>query len=462
MGSCMVTPSAIPRGMMVTLCSGSALGRLAATRACPASWYAVLRFSASLITMDLRSAPIRILSLASSKSIIMTTLRFWRAAFSADSFTRLARSAPARPGVPRARTLRSTLSPSGIFLVWTRRMASRPTTSGRPTTTRRSKRPGRRKPGSKTPGRVVADGAEQRRIQHVGAVRSRHQDDAFVGFEAVHFHHQLVEGLLALVMSAAEPGAAMAAHRVDFIDENDAGGILLALFEQVAHTAGAHAHEHLDEVRAGDGEERYAGFAGDGAGQQGLAGSRRSYQQNALRNASPELLELLRFPQKLDDLLQLFLGLFPPGNVLESYLFLLRRVQTRAALAETQGLVPAALHLAHHEDPEGEQDDERGGVEQDGDPAARRSVLDSDVNRLVVQQVVEWRIIGWYLGVESQVRILVHSVHVAIRDGDFFHLTSFHLRQELGKADGVFLDPLAGADHCDQQHRHTDQNHPED
>src|ERR1017187_3900451 len=35
--------------------------------------------------MLLRSAPIRILSLASSKSIIMTTLRFWRAALRAGS-----------------------------------------------------------------------------------------------------------------------------------------------------------------------------------------------------------------------------------------------------------------------------------------------------------------------------------------------------------------------------------------
>ena len=94
--------------------------------------------------------------MAVSKSVIMTTLRFWRAAFSAASFTRLARSAPANPGVPRASTERSTLSPSGIFLVCTRRMASLPCTSGRPTTTRRSKRPGRNKAGSSTSGRLVA------------------------------------------------------------------------------------------------------------------------------------------------------------------------------------------------------------------------------------------------------------------------------------------------------------------
>src|SRR5579884_2337032 len=58
--------------------------------------------------MDLRSAPIRTLSFACSKSFMATTLRLARAAFSAASFTMLARSAPLNPGVPRARTRRST------------------------------------------------------------------------------------------------------------------------------------------------------------------------------------------------------------------------------------------------------------------------------------------------------------------------------------------------------------------
>src|SRR5215469_2827035 len=100
----------------------------------------------------------------------------------------------------------------------------------------------------------------------------------------------------------------MAADRVDFVDEDDAGSVLLALFEEVADTAGAHADEHLDKVRARDREERHVGLTGHGPGEQGLAGSWRSDEQHALRNASAELLELLRLAQILDDLLQLFLG----------------------------------------------------------------------------------------------------------------------------------------------------------
>src|SRR5258707_7412637 len=54
----LVTPRARPRGMMVTLCTGSVRGNSLATTAWPDSWYAVLRRSCSGITMDLRSAQI--------------------------------------------------------------------------------------------------------------------------------------------------------------------------------------------------------------------------------------------------------------------------------------------------------------------------------------------------------------------------------------------------------------------
>ena len=84
---------------------------------------------------------------------------------------------------------------------------------------------------------VEAAGAQQRRIEHVGPVGGGDQDDAFVGLEAVHLDQQLVERLLALVIAAAEAGAAMAADRVDFVDEDDAGRVLLGLLEHVAHAA---------------------------------------------------------------------------------------------------------------------------------------------------------------------------------------------------------------------------------
>eukprot|EP01136_Pigoraptor_vietnamica_P033036 Opistho-1_new@95548 len=138
---------------------------------------------------------------------------------------------------------------------------------------------------------VEAARTQQRRIEHVGAVGRGDDDDAFIGIEPVHLDQQLVQRLLALVIAAAETGATMATDRIDFVDEDDAGGTLLGLLEHVAHAARAHAHEHLDEVGARDGEERHVGFARDGARQQRLTGARRADQQAALGDLAAQTLD---------------------------------------------------------------------------------------------------------------------------------------------------------------------------
>src|SRR5205814_2109410 len=97
-----------------------------------------------------------ILSLARSKSSMSTRRLFLRAAKSAASLTRLARSAPEKPGVPRAMMSGFTSGASGTFRMCTLRISSRPRISGSGTTTWRSKRPGRRSAGSSTSGRLVA------------------------------------------------------------------------------------------------------------------------------------------------------------------------------------------------------------------------------------------------------------------------------------------------------------------
>ena len=177
-------------------------------------------------------------------------------------------------------------------------------------------------------------GAKQRRIEDVGPVGGRDEDDAFVRLESVHLDEQLVERLLALVVPAAEARAAVAADRVNLVDEDDARRVLLALLEQVAHARRTDADEHLDEVRTADREERDVRFPRDRAGEQRLAGSRRAHQQNALGNAAAELLELLRLLEELDDFLELFLRLVNAGHVLERHLLLRVGGELGFALAE--------------------------------------------------------------------------------------------------------------------------------
>ena len=252
----------------------------------------------------------------------MVTMRLLRrAASSAASLTRFIRSAPEKPGVPRAITLRSTSGASGTLRTCTLQDLLAADDVG----VRHHDLA------------VEAAGTQQRRVEHVGTVGGGDDDDAFVGLEAVHLDEQLVQRLLALVVAAAEAGAAMAADRVDFVDEDDAGRVLLGLLEHVAHAARADADEHLDEVGARDGEERHVGFAGDGAGDQRLAGAGRADQQHAARNASAEALELLRVAQELDDLLQVLLGLVDAGDVLEGDAAMRLGQQLGLRLAEAHG-----------------------------------------------------------------------------------------------------------------------------
>src|SRR5690349_23515440 len=96
---------------------------------------------------------------------------------------------------------------------------------------------------------IKTSGTQQRGIEHVRTVGGGYQDHAFVRFKAIHFDEQLVKRLLALVVSTAETSSAMASDRVNFIDEDDARSVLLALLEQVAHAARTNADEHLYEVR---------------------------------------------------------------------------------------------------------------------------------------------------------------------------------------------------------------------
>src|SRR5436309_3645156 len=222
---------------------------------------------------------------------------------------------------------------------------------------------------------VEAAGAQQRRVEHVGPVGGRDQDHALVRLEAVHLDEQLVECLLALVVAAAEAGAAMAADGVDLIDEDDAGRVLLSLLEEIAHAGRTHADEHLHEVGARDGEERNPRLARDGAREQGLARAGGAHQEHALGDASAELGELLRILEESDDLLELLFRLVDAGDVREGDLVVVLGEQLRLALAEAHRLAAARLELAHEEDEEDAEDAERHPGDEELRPERLRVLL---------------------------------------------------------------------------------------
>ena len=257
-------------------------------------------------------------------------------------------------------------------------------------------------------------------IEHVRTVGRRHQNDAFVRLKAVHLDQQLIQSLFALVVSAAQASAAMTSHRIDLVDEDNAGSVLLALLEKIAHAAGADANKHLHKIRTRNREERNIRLARNRAGQQRLARSRRPNQQHALRNASAQLLELLRLAQKLDNLAQLFFGLFHASHVFERNFLLLHGEQSRPALAKRQRLVSTGLHLPDHEEPQRAQQNQRSpGAQQLQGQASAVDVAEVDVHSLGVQVFKHFRseIVHGERGMEGgAVAILAANFHAINRE----------------------------------------------
>ena len=236
---------------------------------------------------------------------------------------------------------------------------------------------------------VEAAGTHQRRIEHIGTVGGGHDDDARVALKAVHLGEQLVEGLLALVVAAAEAGTTLTTHRIDLIDKDDAGGILLGLFEQIAHAAGADAHEHLHELRAGDREEGNTSFTSHSFGQQRLAGARRTNQQNALGNLGADGGEAIGVLEEVDNLSEFKLGALDPGHITEGDLGLRLHLHPRLALAEVHGRVAAAaLGAAQQEEQAAEQQQREDQRSHRLLPGLRLTGgLDGDVDLVRFQQL---------------------------------------------------------------------------
>ncbi len=224
--------------------------------------------------------------------------------------------------------------------------------------------------------------AQQRRVEDVGPVRRRDDDDAALGVEAIELDQQLVQRLLTLVVAATEARTAVPAHGIDLIHEHDGGRVGLGLLEQVANPGGTDADEHLDEVRAGDGVERHARLASDGPGQQRLTSSRRAVQQHTLGNLGADRLELARALQELLDLLELLDGFVSACHVPERGLRGVLGDQLGLRLAEVHDPRAAALHLVqeHHEQ---QEDDQEWQVAEDQRPerAALRHLHGVDAGR---------------------------------------------------------------------------------
>ena len=290
---------------------------------------------------------------------------------------------------------------------------------------------------------VEPAGAQQGRVEDIRPVRGGDQDHPVVGFKPIHLDQKLIEGLLPLVVPTTEARAPMATDRVNLVDENDARGLLLALLKEVPHPGGPYTDEHLHEIASRDGEEGDVGLAGDGPGQQGLAGPGRSHQKDPLGNLPTQTLKLLRIGQEIDDFLQLLLGLIDPGNVFEGRLLLRIRQQAGLALAKREGLRSPGLHLAHKENPYAQEQHHREpSHKQVHVPRGLLRRLDADPNPLGAQKPDQLRVL-WREGPKLLAPDQA-TVNAVAQDENLFDLTLLDHVHKVAEDDspGVLLRPV--------------------
>ena len=251
------------------------------------------------MTLPRRAGPPTTRSTDSSSAALVITVPCSRAVSSAASLITLARSAPDIPTVRLASGRKSTSGANGLPLECTARIACRPLRSGCPTGICRSNRPGRSSAGSRMSGRLVAA------IRMMPPLASKPSISTSSWFSVC----SRSSWPPPMPAPRCRPTASISSTKMM------AGALALACSNRSRTRRGADADEHLDEVRAGDRVERHAGLAGDGAGQQRLAGARRAVEQHTLGDLGAQRLVAGRVGQEVADLVEFLDGLVGAGDV---------------------------------------------------------------------------------------------------------------------------------------------------
>ena len=190
--------------------------------------------------------------------------------------------------------------------------------------------------------------------------------------------------MLSLIVPAAETGTALAADGIDFVDEDDGGGLLASRLEEVANATRADTHEHLHEVRTGHGEEGDTRFTGDRSSNQRLTGARGTHEQHALGNLGANVLVASGGLEELHDFVNFHLDAVVARHIFKG----------GGGLIEVKGLCLRARdrhHAAHlaaphagDEQPNTEEDHDVDDVGEPGGGKARR-VRELNVDTLGTQ-----------------------------------------------------------------------------
>ena len=174
------------------------------------------------------------------------------------------------------------------------------------------------------------------RIKNIHTVGGCHHDNAFVDAETVHLYQHLVQGLLTFIVATAHTGSTASCHCINLIDKDNTGSMPFRICKQITDTGCTHTHKHFHKIRTGNTEERHIRLSCHCFCQQGLTGSGRALQQNALGDSCTYLRELCRIFQKVHDFFQFFLFFFQTGHILKGHMMV------------SHGKLGTALAEVHH------------------------------------------------------------------------------------------------------------------
>ena len=118
-------------------------------------------------------------------------------------------------------------------------------------------------------------------------------------------------------MSAADTGSAPPCHRIDLVNKDNAGAVLLGFLEHVTHTACTDADKHFHKIRSGNGIKRNPRFTRYCLCKQRFSGSGSAFQKDALRNPCPQRGVLRGILQEIHDFFQIRLLLLQTRYILK-------------------------------------------------------------------------------------------------------------------------------------------------
>ena len=182
------------------------------------------------------------------------------------------------------------------------------------------------------------------------------------------------------------------------------------------------------------------GFAGYGLGQQGLACAGRAYQQGSLGELGADARVTLGIVEEVHDFLQGFLGLVLAGHILKGNAGILLDIFLGRGLAHIAHQAAAAHPCKEEAEQEPHQGDGHHIREQDAEQIAG-AVRDIrfHCNTLALQTGRQGGIILGLTGVLNRLAVPQVDLQPVGLDLNFLDLAFFHILQEFGISDLLFL-----------------------